>query len=81
MTNFGQRIPWYRSLFYWLAGWYYTWHIKKYNPELYKHLNEVVDINDPDSFVEVPRPDGGKLLIHKNALENVRKLGEEQQEL
>jgi hypothetical protein len=58
----------------WLIGWYTTHHIKKHNPELYKFLKGYE--YKPEDFVEVERPDGEPgLRIHKDAMENLRKLG------
>jgi hypothetical protein len=62
------------KLLNWLMGWYTTRHIKKHNPELYKFLAGY-EYRDED-FTEVERPEGGtKLRIHKDAMENLRKLG------
>lgn len=62
-----------RRLWDWLSGWYCTWRIKRTNPGLYEFLKNYK--YNPDDFEEVPGVPG--LRIHKDALENMRKLGEE----
>ena len=66
-------IKWFWRLVDYIDGWIATRELKRNNPALYKQLCE--EFNE-ENFVEVPRPDGHTLFIHKDALENMRKLGE-----
>jgi len=60
----------------WLASWWVTWRFKRGNPELYRHLCDIVDKPyNPADFVEVPTEGPYGLRIHKDALETMRQLG------
>jgi hypothetical protein len=61
------------KLWDWLMGWYHTRQIKKNNPELYKFLCDF-EFNE-DNFEEVPGKPG--VYLHKNVLETMRQLGED----
>jgi hypothetical protein len=65
-------IKWFWNLVNYIDGWIATRELKRNNPALYKQLCE--EFNE-ENFEEVPGVPG--LKLHKDALENMRKLGEE----
>jgi hypothetical protein len=60
---------------------YETWRFKKEHPDAYKHLCDIIDNARPEDFTEVPTEGHTRLLIHKDALENLRKLGINEEDL
>lgn len=69
-----------RKLWLWefVSGCWNTWRIKRTNPGLYKFLAEYEF--DPADFEEVAAPGEGRLLVSRESLERLRKLGEEGQQ-
>lgn len=68
-----------KKIWEWASGWYNTLVIKYRNPGLYEYLKNLPEFDQAD-YVEVPQPGEGRLLIHKDAVENLRKLGGDQQQ-
>lgn len=60
-----------------VSGYWNTWRIKRTNPALYKFLAEYEF--DPDDFEEVAAPGEARLLVSRESLERLRRLGEDQQ--
>lgn len=64
-----------------LESAYTTWRFKKEHPDAYKRLCDIIDNARPEDFVEVPAEGPTKLRIHKDALETMRKLGINEEDL
>jgi hypothetical protein len=65
-----------RRLFDWAVSWYTTWQFKRENPVAYKALCDLVANAKAEDFTEVPGTGDTTIRVHKDALENLRKLAD-----